>query len=381
MSVRSLLAKNGNRLRLLEAHDSISRELVRNGEGDDGHKFHGFWMSGLTETTYLGVPDTELISPLERASAMAAKDYMAPTSTRRLCAAYDADSGGDPRDIPELLHVLTMQGVGMTIIEDKFVSEPGNKENSLGSSSGAQPQADPVEFAKIIRSFRKASEGLDMMITARIETFTVRIPKQNEAEDKTSVETALQDALRRAAIYRDAGADAIMIHSKSPSPSEVLAFMTQSRADDPYTTLVVVPTTYGQATEDDLYKAGANVIIYANHLMRAKIQAVNEFSDKFVPHEPMVFAKDAEVEACVEKKNFGYLIQRLAERSSLQEELRWYRILAEAYAIDNMAGVVKCLLNGKTASAADKMIITVKELLKINAHQFSSVEAISALVH
>ena len=66
-----------------------------------------------------------------------------------------------------------------------------------------------------------------------------------------------------------------MIHSKSPRPDEVLAFLTQYRAKDLFTPLVVVPTTYSKTAEAALYEAGANVIIYANHLMRAKISAVS----------------------------------------------------------------------------------------------------------
>ncbi|KAF2726327.1 putative phosphoenolpyruvate phosphomutase [Polychaeton citri CBS 116435] len=369
-SIKALLGSNNNRIRLLEAHDSISREIIRNGEGNDGEKFHGFWMSGLTQTTYLGVPDTELISPLERASAMAAKDYMGPTSDRRLGAAYDADSGGDPKDISALVLSLAKQGVSMVIIEDKFVGEPGNKVNSLKETSGSQSLAHPEEFAKIVRTFSKASANLDMMITARIEAFTVRkVIKGNEAAEKASVDAAMKDALRRAKIYRSAGAHAIMIHSKSSSPNEVLSFMKEFKASDPTATVVVVPTTYSQANEDILYDAGADVIIYANHLMRAKIRAVNDFSEEYLQGMTDIIAKDAEFKACVEAQNFGYLLQRLMSRESIDGVMKWYRILAEAYAVENMSRVVDCLLNGKTCSAADKHIISVKDLLKINSRQ------------
>jgi len=72
-----------------------------------------------------------------------------------------------------------------------------------------------------------------MYVTARIESFTCRkVIKGDDAAEKASVKEALRQALERAAIYVDAGADAIMIHSKSKSPSEVLDFLRQFRARD-----------------------------------------------------------------------------------------------------------------------------------------------------
>ena len=139
-SVRSLLAENNGAIRLLEAHDRLSTELIRKNVGDDGQSFQGVWISGLTQTTYLGIPDTEIISPLKRAMLMASNDN--PKNTRPLCAAFDADSGGDVADLPALVAVLATNGVSMVIIEDKAVSEPGKKVNSLLNTSGSQDQAE-----------------------------------------------------------------------------------------------------------------------------------------------------------------------------------------------------------------------------------------------
>ncbi|KAH8702302.1 putative phosphoenolpyruvate phosphomutase [Talaromyces proteolyticus] len=355
-SIRSLLAQEKGRIRLLEAHDELSREIVRNGIGDDGQTFHGTWISGLTQTTYLGIPDTELISPLERA-ALITRTQSPPTNTRPLCTVYDADSGGKRDDIPALVESLAKQGVSMIIIEDKAAFEPGKKVNSLKETSGLQAQADMYEFAQTIRAFSTAAANFDMMITARIETFTVRTIKDDEAEEKESLKEALRDALRRAAVYRSARADAIMIHSKSPSPDEVLSFLAGYRANDPITPLVIVPTTYAKTSEDAFYNAGANVIIYANHLMRAKISAVSKFSEQFLAERPALFAQDKDLNNCVQVQNYGCLLQRLLGKKNLDEAVKWYRILAEAYAIENMARVVKCLLNGKRCSEADNAIV------------------------
>ncbi|KAI3329266.1 hypothetical protein HD806DRAFT_548389 [Xylariaceae sp. AK1471] len=119
-----------------------------------------------------------------------------------------------------------------------------------------------------------------MYMTARIESFTCRqVIRSDDVAEKASVKEALRQALDRAAIYRDARADAIMIHSKIKALNEVLAFLREFRAQDSRTPLVVVPTTHGSTHENTLFEAGANVIIYANHLMCAKIRAVGEYVD------------------------------------------------------------------------------------------------------
>ncbi len=95
----------------------------------------------------------------------------------------------------------------------------------------------------------------------------------------------------RAKTYHKAGVDAIMIHSKNKSPDEVLEFLREYRALDPHTPLVVVPTTYSATSKETLVRGGANIIIYANHLMRAKISAVSAISDKILAQNSDLFAK------------------------------------------------------------------------------------------
>ncbi|CRG87786.1 hypothetical protein PISL3812_04807 [Talaromyces islandicus] len=378
VSVRSLLAKNNNKVLLCETHDSFSTEIIRNGVGKDGQVFDGIWYSGLTQTTYLGLPDVELISPLQRASFLALNGNLKrTTSGRPLCAAFDADSGGNIAEIPDLVTLLSHVGVGMVIIEDKALTAPGQKVNSLAAASGTQGQADPDDFAGVIRAFKAASTGRDILTTARIESFTCRIAKSDPVEEKESCEKAMQDALHRAKTYHAAGVDAIMIHSKSKSPDEVIAFLHAYRAFDPHTPLVVVPTSYSATTKETFYAAGANVIIYANHLMRAKITAVGSISDKVFAQNPDLFNDDKEALACIQARNYGCLLRKLRERSYWGEETkeaRLYRIVAETTASENIQAAVNELLDGDLAGCeADKRIITVKELLKINGQQVAPV--------
>ena len=263
----------------------------------------------------------------------------------------------------------------MIIIEDKALTEPGKKVNSLKETSGSQLQADPHKFVKTLKAFKLASVGRDMLVTARIESLTTRIAKKDPVEEQASIQAALQDAQERAAIYKEGGADAIMIHSKAKEPDEILSFLRAFRAHDNATPLVVVPTTYSRTARTTLYDAGANVIIYANHLIRARIKAVAPVTDKLLDEKPTLFANETELRACVDAQNYAHLLNRLTEKilaGTGDKKAEEYRALAERHAIENMKTVVQDLVDGDLAGCeGDHRIIPVTELLKINARQVS----------
>src|SRR5919204_282978 len=83
----------------------------------------------------------------------------------------------------------------------------------------------------------------------------------------------VEEALRRARAYADAGADAILVHSNHSTVDEVARF-----ADDwdRLTPLVCVPTTYASADVETLARLGFKMIIFANHGLRASIRAMQE---------------------------------------------------------------------------------------------------------
>ena len=88
------------------------------------------------------------------------------------------------------------------------------------------------------------------------------------------------DALDRAEQYILAGTDGIMIHSNKSDPEEILEFadaykgLTQRLGRRPI--LVSVPTTYNILSDDDLVAEGFNLIIHANHMLRAAYKAMSE---------------------------------------------------------------------------------------------------------
>ena len=119
-------------------------------------------------------------------------------------------------------------GVSAIIIEDKS----GLKKNSLFGTQVHQTQAGIEEFSEKIRAGKSALKTKDFMIIARCESLIL--------------EKGIEDALERCDAYVKAGADGIMIHSRSKKPDEVLEFCSRFRQKNKSVPIVAVPTTYNE---------------------------------------------------------------------------------------------------------------------------------------
>ena len=149
-------------------------------------------------------------------------------------------------------------GVSMVIIEDKT----GLKKNSLFGTEVVQTQDSIENFSEKIRAGKNAQKTKDFMICARIESLIL--------------EQGMDDALTRAHAFVEAGADAIMIHSRKKEPDEIFEFLEKFRNKNTYIPVVLVPTSFNTVTEEEFKKHGANVIIYANQLTRTGFPAMQE---------------------------------------------------------------------------------------------------------
>ena len=241
-------------LRFLDVHSGITgriAEEIEIGSGGSKLAFDGMWASSLTDATMRGRPDIESVDITSRLSLL--KDVLEVTTKPII---FDGDTGGRNEHFSYTVRALERVGVSAVIIEDKV----GNKRNSLFGTSVAQQQADPVEFAKKISSGKKSQITEDFMLIARIETFICG--------------GDLSDAIMRAERYLEAGADGIMIHSSLKAPDEVFAFAEKFRKDVSDKTLVVVPSTFSQVTENELEQMGFNVVIYANQMLRSALPAM-----------------------------------------------------------------------------------------------------------
>lgn len=110
------------------------------------------------------------------------------------------------------------------------------------------------------------------------------------------------------------------------------------------------------------------MIVYANHLMRAKIHAVRQLSSEALAQQWQqqqrqnpTFFQDKALKACVVAQNFGCLLRKL----SANGDLTFYK--AETHVIQTMAAVVQSLLKGRTSGAADPHLIPIRDLLEINS--------------
>ncbi len=241
-------------VRLLEAHNGLTGLIVENVSVEDGNgkaEFDGIWASSLTESTAKGKPDIEAVDVSSRVTTL---NEMLEVTTKPIV--FDADTGGKVEHFQFTVRTLERLGVSAAIIEDKT----GLKRNSLFGTEVEQTQDSIGNFCDKIRAGREARVTDDFMVIARIESLILG--------------KGMEDALERARAYVEAGADGILIHSRSPEPDEIFEFCDRYAAIPDRVPLFVVPTSYNQVTEDELQARGVNAVIYANHLIRAAYPAM-----------------------------------------------------------------------------------------------------------
>ena len=173
-----------------------------------------------------------------------------------------------------MVRSLERLGVSAVIIEDKT----GNKRNSLFEDTSNQLQDSIEDFSYKISEGKKSLVTKDFMIMARIESFILG--------------NGLEDAIKRASAYIDAGADGIMIHSKSKTPDEIISFCEEYKKFKKIVPLVVVPSTYNKVTEKELTDIGVNVVIYANHLLRSAYPSMVDTTTSILKNKRSYEAND-----------------------------------------------------------------------------------------
>ncbi len=228
-------------VRILGAHNGLGAKLIeRSG-------FEGVWASGLEISTAFCVPDANILTMTENLET--ARSINEATSLPVIC---DCDTGyGNASNVKHMVKRYEAAGLAAVVIEDKQFP----KVNSF--IPGRQDLVPMEEFAGKLRAAKQAQSGPDFMVFARVEALISGF--------------GLEEALRRAHAYAEAGADGIVIHSKTSSPEEVFAFAKRWAGQIP---LIAIPTTYYRITAEELATAGFSMVIYANHGLRASIRAM-----------------------------------------------------------------------------------------------------------
>lgn len=251
-------------VKTIEVHSGLTgliaeKTVVSNGEAID--QFDAMWISSLCDSTDKGKPDIELVDMTSRFRTI--NDVMEVTTKPII---FDGDTGGMTEHFVYTVRSLERMGVSAVIIEDKT----GLKKNSLFGTEVEQTQDSIENFCAKIAAGKQAQLSNDFMIIARIESLIL--------------ERGMEDALRRAFAFRDAGADGIMIHSRKREPDEILEFCDRFREKDGETPIVVVPTSFHSVTEEELVSHGVNIVIYANQLMRAAVPAMKRTAEEILKH-------------------------------------------------------------------------------------------------
>jgi len=252
-------------VRVLEAHNGISGLIVENTKtrSEEGmlKEFDAIWTSSLTDSTSKGKPDIGLVDLSSRINTI---EQILEVTTKPII--LDGDNGGLAEHFIFMVKTLERLGVSAVIIEDKI----GLKKNSLFGTEVKQTQESIDNFCNKISQGKKSQVTDEFMIIARIESLILR--------------KGIWDALLRTKAYIEAGADAIMIHSKEKDPAEILEFCKEYNKLENKVPLVAVPTTYNTITEEELNKAGVSIIIYANHMLRSAYPAMVKTAETILKH-------------------------------------------------------------------------------------------------
>lgn len=252
-------------IRVLEAHNGLTGLIVEKTKvSQDGEirQYDGIWISSLCDSTAKGKPDIELVDMTSRLDTI---NEIMEVTTKPII--LDGDTGGLLEHFVFNVKTLERMGVSAIIIEDKV----GLKKNSLFGTDVIQTQDDIDNFAMKISAGKKAQVSEDFMIIARIESLIL--------------EKGMDDALLRAKKYVEAGADGIMIHSRENTPDEIFEFVDKFRNFDIVTPIVVVPTSYNHVKEEEFKKHGINIVIYANHLIRAAFPAMQGVAESILKNQ------------------------------------------------------------------------------------------------
>ena len=273
--LRRLIAGADTRF-LMEAHSGLSAKVAEEAG------FEGIWASGLSISAMLGVRDANEASWTQ---VLEVVEFMADAT--EIPILLDGDTGyGNFNSVRRLVQKLEQRAVAGVCLEDKLFP----KTNSF---LGAEPQelADIGEFCGKIKAAKDTQHDPDFVVVARVEALIAR--------------RTMDEALERADAYRDAGADAILIHSARANASEILAFKELWGARLP---VVIVPTKYHRTPTQVFRDAGIAVVIFANHLMRASLASMQKVARQLSLEKSL-----AGVESEVAPLNEVFRLQNAAE--------------------------------------------------------------------
>jgi phosphoenolpyruvate phosphomutase len=246
---------------LLEAHNGITAAI-----GEEAG-FKGLWAGGLCMSAQFGVRDSNEASWTQVLEML---EFMADATSIPIL--LDGDTGyGNFNNVRRLVHKLEQRGIAAVCIEDKLYP----KTNSF-IDGNKQELAEIDEFCSRIKAGKDAQMDDEFAIITRVEAFIAG--------------WGLGEALRRAEAYHEAGSDGILIHSALSTPTEILAFKREWGDRSP---VVIVPTKYYATPTDVLRDAGFSIAIWANHMLRAALTAMQACARTLAAEQNLLSIEDS----------------------------------------------------------------------------------------
>jgi phosphoenolpyruvate phosphomutase len=230
------------------AHDALTARMAAD------YGFGAVWVSGLAVATMTyAIPDVNLTTMNETLEQAVRFDR-----ATELPVVTDCDNGfGGLNNVVRTLVEFEAAGIAAISIEDNLFP----KRNSLLGSDTKRELVPMTEQARRLGAAKRAQDSADFMLIARVESLIAG--------------HGVEDACARADAYVDAGVDAILIHSRDKTLTEIDAFLQTWRGIGKVP-LVCVPTLFPTFTDADLRAKGFNLVILANQPMRAAVKAVEE---------------------------------------------------------------------------------------------------------
>jgi phosphoenolpyruvate phosphomutase len=271
------------------AFDAMSAKLV------ESSGFDAVWAGSFAISATHALPDASILTMTEffdAASSMA--------STCEIPIIADCDTGyGGPSNVTHMVKKYENAGISSICIEDKTFP----KQNSL-LENGKNDLLSEKEFVAKILSAKQARNNKDFLIIARVEALISG--------------AGMNEALKRATAYENAGADAILIHSKQKTPDEIFEFADSWKGSVP---IVVVPTTYDNVKISELSLHNIKMIIFANQTLRVSHLAMAKLLREMVNTEHISTIKQ-EMSTMQDIFNLQKMYDIKSKEKKLEEELK-----------------------------------------------------------
>lgn len=246
-------------IKVAGAHDGLSAKLA------EQNGFDAIWASGLGISAVQTVPDASILTMTEFLDAA-----IVMNESCNLPVIADCDSGyGNIHNVTRMVNKYEAAGIAGVCIEDKVYP----KLNSFDDRE--QILVSTEEFCAKIRAAKLAQKSEDFVVIARVEALIAKLGQK--------------EAFTRGKAYAQAGADAILIHSKEKTPDEIIEFIQNWDLDTP---IVVVPTKYPNISMNELEELGIKVSIYANQALRATYKAIDDTFKSIISNESTLPIED-----------------------------------------------------------------------------------------